>query len=274
MGQCQTWPHPTAWIRLAGGSASQDFERSTVGAAYDADSFTVEAGATVWQTDVLDVQASLHHIKGSVDVSSPNRGGDIYIKGKGISMDTHWHDEGGYYLSGRLSLTDFDMDLSSDNVGRLASGLDAEGLGLHVSGGRRMRLGERSHWTPHARLGYTRLSIDSFTDTVDARASFSDAKRYRGGIGILVETLRDAYEGDLSLQGSLHLERTFGGSSTSTRVSGERLAARPQDNTLLLGLGGTWQQGPWLLSGTFSAREALGSGGDEYAGSVELGMVF
>ena len=135
--------------------------------------------------------------------------------------------------------------------------------------------GASAHTGPRMQGSATReLSIDSFTDTVDARASFQDAERYRGGIGILVETLRDAYEGDLSLQGSIHLERTFGGSRTSTRVSGERLAARPQDNTLQLGLGGAWQQGPWLLSGTFSAREALGSGGDEYSGSVELGMVF
>ena len=274
-GQRQTpQPQPQAWIRLAGGSASQDFERSTVGAAYDADSFTVEAGATVWQTDVLDVQASLHHIKGSVDVSSPNRGGDIRIRGKGVSVDTHWHDKSGHYVSARLSLTDFDMDLSSDNVGRLASGLDAEGLGLHVSGGKRMRWGERSHWTPHARLDYTKLSIGSFTDAVDARASFPDAKRYRGGIGVLAETLREVSRGDLSLQGSVHLERTFGGSRTSSRVSGTRLTAKPQNNTLQLGLGGAWQRGPWLLSGTFSAREALGSGGNEYSGSVQLRMLF
>lgn len=274
MGQCQTRPQPPVWIRLAGGSASQDFESSTVGVLYDVDSFTVEAGATVYQTDLLSVQTSLHHIKGSVDVSSPTRGGDIHIQGRGASADMHWHSASGYYIAGRLSLTDFDMDLSSDTVGRLASSLDAEGLGLHVSSGRRMRLGERSHWTPHARLGYTKLSVDSFTDAVDAQASFPDAKRYRGGIGVLAETLRDAFGGALSVQGSVHLERTFGGSRTTSRVSGERLEAKPENSYLLLGLGAAWQQGPWVLSSTLSTREVLGSSSDEYSGSVELGMLF
>ena len=136
-----------------------------------------------------------------------------------------------------------------------------------------MRQGEdRVWWTPHVRLGHTRVSVDSFTDTVEARASFPDADRYTAGLGLMVETVKDRFGGELALMASLDIEHKFGSTDTSSRVSGERLSAEPQENSASLALGSAWRQGPWMIDAVISARE--GSDDDEYSGSLNLGMRF
>ena len=272
-GQYRFLPKPPVWIELRGGSGSQDFERSTVGAKYDADYFVVEAGATVLEREHWNVRASLHRVTGSADVSSPVKGGDIHAKGAGLSFDAHWHNEASYYAAGCFSWTNYDLDISSDTVGRLISAVDADGLALHVEAGRRMRWGEdRVWWTPHVWLDRTRISVDSFTDAVEARASFPDAKRTTAGFGLMAETVKDMPGGELALRASLDIEHRFGGTDTSSRVSGERLSAEPEENSALLALGSAWRQGPWVIDAVISARE--GSGDDSYSGSLNLGMRF
>ncbi len=265
---------PPRWIELRGSSESQDFDRSTVGAKYDADHFVVEAGGTVLESESWNVGASLHHLTGSADVSSPVRGGDIHVKGAGLSFDVHRHSEHGHYTAGQISWTNYyDLDLSSDTVGRLVSDVDAEALALHVEAGRRIRRGENRTWyTPHVWLGYTRVSVDSFTDAVQARASFPDAERYTAGLGLMAETVKDTPRGELTLMASLDIEHRFGDTDTASRVSGEKLSAEPEENRASLVLGSTWRQGPWSIGAVISTRE--GSGDDGYSGSLNLGMHF
>ncbi len=270
------WQGPTTptWIRLYGRHASQDFERSTVGASYDADSLTFEAGATVWHSDVLHLRASLHHLTGSADVSSPNRGGDIDVRGKGLSVDAHWMNPGKAYLTGRISWTDYNLDLSSDTVGGLVSSLDADGYAVHVEAGHRRSWGTHRHWTPRVWLEHARVFIDGFTDTVDARASFPQEERTTMGIGVLAETVRGLSGGEWWLHGSVDVEHTLSGARTRTTVSGERLGAEPEENNVRIGLGSVWQRGAWHYRASLSAREVMGAGGNDYAGAIQVGMVF
>ena len=265
---------PPRWIELRGSSGSQDFDRSSVGAEYDAEHLVMEAGGTVLANEHWNVGASLHHLTGSADVSSPVKGGDIHVKGVGLSLDARRHSAHGHYAAGRVSWTNYyDLDISSDTVGRLVSEVDAEALALHVETGRRIRQGEgRTWWTPHVWLDHTRVSIDSFMDAVQARASFPDADRYTAGLGLMAETVRDTRSGELALMASLNIEHKFRGTDTASRVSGEKLSAKAEENRASLVLGSTWRQGPWMINAIMSTRE--GSGDDGYSGSLNLGMHF
>jgi len=228
----------------------------------------------VLENEHWKVSASVHHVSGSADVSSPVKGGDIHAKGQGLSFDALWRNEDNYYATGHISWTDYELDISSDAVGRLISSVDADRLALHVEAGRRMRWGERVHWTPHVRLNYSRVWVDSFTDAVDARVSFPDADRYRASLGLMADTTRSVRGGELSLRGSLNLEHRFAGVDTTSRVSGEKLSAGLEENSVLLALGPAWQQGLWTLDAALSARKALGSGSHEYSGSLIVGVQF
>ena len=268
-------PESPVYIRLLESTGSQEFKHSTVNANYDAGRFAVEAGVNIPLFENLDIWASMHHVTGSADVSSPVNGGDIDVTGAGLSLDAYWSGEDDYYATGRLSLTDYDIDLSSNTIGRLKSNGDANGQSVHVEAGRRMTLSENSHWTPRAWLGHTRISVDKFTDAVDSRVSFSNTDRFTGGLGVMAETVRAEYGGgELLLRGSLDFEQKFGDSRTVALVSGERLSAEPEKSSALLSLSGTWNKGSFKFSAELSARQDFNSGGEDYSGVIHVGMRF
>ena len=268
-------PESPVYIRLLGNTGSQEFKRSTVNANYDADRSAVEAGVNIPLFENLDIWASMHHVTGSADVYSPVNGGDIRVTGSGLSVDAYWSGEDDYYATGRLSLTDYDMDLSSNTIGRLKSNGDANGQSVHVEAGRRMTLSENLHWTPRAWLGHTRISVDKFTDAVDSRVSFSNTDRFTGGLGVMAESVRAEYGGgELLLRGSLDFEQKFGDSRTVTLVSGERLSAEPEKSSALLSLSGAWNKGSFKFSAELSARQDFNSGGEDYSGVINVGMNF
>ena len=267
-------PESPVYIRLLGSTGSQEFKHSTVNANYDADRFAVEAGVNIPLFENLDIWTSMHHVTGSADVDSPVDGGDIRVTGAGLSVDAYWSSEDDYYATGRLSLTDYDIDLSSNERGRLKSNGDANGQSVHVEAGRRMTLNENLHWTPRAWLGHTRISVDKFTDAVDSRVSFSNTDRFTGGLGVMAESVRTEYGGELLLRGSLDFEQKFGDSKTVTLVSGERLSAEPEKSSALLSLSGTWNKGPFKFSAELSARQDFNSGGEDYSGMINVGMNF
>ena len=268
-------PELPVWIRLLGNTGSQEFKHSTVNANYDADRFAVEAGVNIPLREDFKISASAHHVTGSADVSSPVNGGDIDVTGVGLSLDAYWSGENDYYATGRLSLTDYDMDLSSNTIGRLKSNGDANGRSLHVEADRRMTLSENLHWTPRAWLGHTRISVDPFTDAVDSRVSFPNTDRFTGGLGVMAETVRTEYGGgELLLRGSLDFEQKLGDSETVALVSGERLSAEPEKRSAFLSLGGAWHKGSITYSAELSARQELHSGGKDYSGVIQVGMRF
>ena len=267
-------PESPVYIRLLESTGSQEFKRSTVNANYDADRFAVEAGVNISLSEDFKISASAHHVTGSADVSSPVNGGDIDVTGAGLSVDAYWSSENDYYATGRLSLTDYDIDLSSNTIGRLKSNGDAYGQSVHIEAGRRMTLSENLHWTPRAWLGQTSISVDKFTDAVDSQVSFPNTDRFTGGLGVMAESVRTEYGGELLLRGSLDFEQKFGDSKTVTLVSGERLSAEPEKSSVLLSLGGAWHKGPFKFSAELSARQDLNSGGEDYSGIINVGMHF
>ena len=265
----------STWLRILGRTGDYEFKRSTVGAEYDADYFKAEAGRRLPPVGEVDFQASIHYVTGSVDVSSPVKGGDIDVRGMGVSFDSCWRcASDDWYASGRFSYTNYDIDLSSDARGRLRSDVDADGYSLHLEAGWRMTLGEAIQMTPRARLGYARVSVDSFTDAVDARVSYSDEGRSAASLGVKAETTRPVLGKEFLLWGSLDVEHRLGDMKTVARVSGEGLGAEPEENSVLVGLGSTWRWNDLVFHAGFSAREELDSGGEDYTGSLDLTLRF
>ena len=261
-----------AWFTVTGRKGSQDFERSTVGIEYDTDYLEVEAGKHVPLTGNFDAWAALHYLTGTAEVSSPVRGGDIDVQGLGLSLELCCGTGDGY-ASARAALTRYDLDLSSDERGRLKSGVNAYAHALQLEAGRRLQRGN-IQLSPRIRLDHARVSVERFTDAVDARVSYPDEDRFAVALGVMAETGHDATEDGLSLWGSLDIEHRLGDVQTVARVSGERLKARPETDSLLLGAGGTWQRGSLKIGAGLSAREELGSGGEQYGATLNLGMQF
>ena len=69
-------------------------------ADYDADRFVVEAGAKLSLGEDVNIWATLHHVTGSAEVSSPVNGGDIDVQGTGLSVNAYWNHEHNYYAAG------------------------------------------------------------------------------------------------------------------------------------------------------------------------------
>ncbi len=71
--------------------------------------------------------------------------------------------------------------------------------------------------TPRVWVVGSRVTVDSFTDAVDARVSFPATDRVIGGLGFVADTTRPWGEGEFVLRGSMDVERL---------LSGRRLACR------------------------------------------------
>ena len=194
-----------------------DPSRSTTGAEYDYDRYRVQLGKNLSFGEGLEGWFAVHYTQGDSEVSSPTGGGDIDAEGAGAAFNIQWQHASGYYVGGRTSFTAYDVDLSSDDVGRLRSSVDALGTSLSFEAGRQMAIGETFQMTPRAWLSHSSIDIDSFIDAVDAKASFPDETRLTAGVGTLAETMRHWKGGELTWHGSLDLEQRL--NSRSTNVS-------------------------------------------------------
>ena len=265
------------WMAFSGGSGEVDPSRSTTGAQYDYDRYRVQLGKNLSLGEGLDGWFAVHYTQGDSEVSSPTGGGDIDAEGAGAAFNIQWQHDNGYYVSGRTSFTAYDVDLSSDDLGRLKSSVDALGVSLGFETGMRLAMGETLHLTPRAWLSHSSIDIDSFTDAVDAKASFPDEVRLTGGIGALAQTMQPWKGGELTWHGSLDIEQilnsrsTTANRSTSVEVSGEKLKTETVSTRLLLGLGSLYQKGDFSISTQISA-DGLGTNDENYSGQVNIGV--
>ena len=259
-------PRSPLWVRLLPGRGSYRAGRATVGAAYDFRSSGAEAGATVPLGEGLTGSVALRVLQGSADVASPAGRGRIEAEGLGIALGAFW-ESGDWYGAARLSLTDWEAEASPDVRGAPAAKVGARGRSAEVEAGRRFAVGGRTALTPRARIGLSGLALDPFADAADARVSLADGgDRVAGGAGLLAET----EAGALSLHASLDLARTFGGAGTTVAVSGETLRSAAEKDSVLLGLGGSWERGGLSLRWELSAR-GPGSDDERYRGILTFG---
>ena len=120
------------------------------------------------------------------------------------------------------------------------------------------------------------MSIDRFTDAVQAHGSRTRMRTasLRWPWACSPRPGTTPGRTDCSLWGSLDVDYTLDGTSTTARVSGEKLSAEARDSSVLLGAGGTWRRGNLGVNAGISAREALDSGSEEYGATLNLGLQF
>ena len=271
---CSLPPDSTTWVRSSGGSGSYYPERSTIGSKYRLNHIEVDAGRNVSLGEEIKGWISGRYVRGSADVSSPTGGGILDAEEIGASIGARWQNANNYYAAGCFSLSDYNIDISSDTRGRLKSGVGGNGNFLTFEAGRRIAFGKTAHLTPRAWLARSEVSMDKFTDAVDSRVSFSDSERLTGGVGMMAETTRTWGDRELSLQGSLGIERIFRGAQTVSHISGEDLRMKSAKDSAILAISGVYHRGSYSLSAAISAREGSNSDGRDYSGSLNWEMRF
>ena len=260
-------PRSPVWVRLSGARGSYEPDQAGVGAEYDFERFEVEVGVNHPLGENLSGSAALRHVQGSGEVSSPAGGGEIDATGIGVSFGAHWSAASGNYLASRLSLTDYDVDISTDKRGRLKGSGGAFGHLLSLEAGRRAALSERVTLTPRAWLTRSGISMN-FTDKVGSRVSLSQSRQLTGGLGVVAETER-VEERKFAFRGSLGVDRILSGDGTTAKVSGEKLESESDGTRVLLSLGGTYRSGNFAFSGEVSVG-GLSSDDQEYSGQLNL----
>ena len=272
--KCRTAPEERVWVRFAGGQGSYEADRTTTGASYDLERFETEGGFSANFNDKVRGWASVRHVWGSADAMSPTGGGAIDVRGLGSSVGGAWRSETGAYAMGCFSYMTYNVDMASRQAGLLRAGVDSRAYTLDFEAGLPFALTEQVQMTPRVWVVSSQVSVDSFTDTVEARVSFGDADRITGGLGFLADTTRPWGEGEFILRGSVDLERLLSGTETRVQVSGERLSAVATDSSLLVGLNGIYRQGRFSIGAEVAARQELGSNDSEYASFLNLGISF
>ena len=276
-GQRLRRPGTPAWVALWGGMGSYGSDRASVGASYEFDRFATEAGLDFALNSGGELRgwASVHHVRGTADVTAGTGGGRIEAEGIGASLGAFWSDDGGYYADGQISATRYEASLNADGRGRLMQGAESTVRGLRVEGGRRMAFGDSVHLTPRAWLVGSEVAMGGFVDAVGARVSLAEGARFAAGVGVAAEAVQKWQDGErmLSVRGELGVERTLGDARTGVDVSGERLVSGPPRNRAMLGLSAVYRWSGYSVGGEVTA---LGPGSDdnEFAGSLRFGMRF
>jgi len=262
-----------AWVRVAGGKGAYTPDRASVDAEFNFRRYSVEAGIDIELSENAKGSISVRSVQGSADVTAPNGGGKIEARGFGVASSVVADLSNAWYARGRFALTDYTLDTASDMLGRLKTDSGAQAASLELEIGKRIELGERMRLVPFGWGTHSTLDMDAFTDSVNARVSRVDHSRSMGGLGMAVETVRAAKNGNLSLRGSLGMEKTLSGTQTSVEVSGEELSTRSDRARPTLGVTGLYRWDRFSLEAVLSTA-GLGTGDTQHAGSVKFGFKF
>ena len=170
----------------ADASTSQKLSRSGVELEYDHRRHGLQAGMDVAAGEDGLFGVSLHHRRGSADVS---KGGKVELSGHGVGVSAAWG-KGGVYVDVQAEATQYEADFRSSRHGVLKQDVSGHGYALGVEAGRRFALdGARAGMvlTPRAGLVHSRVSVGDFTDAVGTRVSLEDGGSLKGRAGMVVE---------------------------------------------------------------------------------------
>ena len=281
------WNGPT-WARLQVGHGSHEPDDSTTGADYDWNTWRFDAGmegllrkgedGSRWLAGV-----SVHYGAASADISgrpvfgSDTDKGDLDMRGFGMGASTTWRRANGFYLDGQATVSRYNIDFASARRGLLREDVDAHVFGLGLEAGRQMELWDGVMLTPHAQLAWSRIDLDSFTDSLGSRISLAEDDSLQGRIGLSVEDQSTLGNYDVHIHGTLLLEQEFE-DETVVRASGERLAMEAEPTRAVMEAGATydWGDGTVVLYGRGRAAVRFGGDGNgqEFGGTVGLKAKF
>ncbi len=272
-----------AYARIAVGQGSYEPGTATVAARYDYDRFGVESGMDfpldyeLTGLTGLSGWAGVRVVSGSAKVSSPAGGGRIEARGLGVIGGVAWEGDDGLYGRGRLSLTRYNADLSSETRGGLKSGASGWVHALGIEGGRRFDLdllGRKTRLTARGALRRSSVSMGEFEDGLFSRVSITDADRLAAGAGVIAETGLLPLDGAdrLRLRGSLDAEQVLSG-GTKVDVSETALESEAGGTRLGAGLGAAYRMGGYTIGGSVGAA-GLGSGDTSYSARLQARFAF
>ena len=254
----------------ADASTSQKLSRSGVELEYDHRRHGLQAGVDVAVGEDGLFGVSLHHRRGSADVS---KGGKVELSGHGVGVSGAWG-KGGVYVDIQAEATWYEADFTSSLRGVLKQDVSATGYALGVEAGRRIASG----WagmvlTPRAGLVHSRVFVGGFTDAVGTRVSVEDGRSLKGRAGMVVEVKSKWWARGSRVFGSVDVERELS-KDRKVRVSGTELRSEADATWVRFGLNGSHalDGGRWTVAGRVGW--ATSGGSDELGGGLHLKMRF
>ena len=245
---------------------------TTAGLEYDHRRHGLQAGMDVAAGEDGLFGVSLHHRRGSADVS---KGGKVELSGHGVGVSAAWG-KGGVYVDVQAEATQYEADFRSSRHGVLKQDVSGHGYALGVEAGRRFALDGAPAGmvlTPRAGLVHSRVSVGDFTDAVGARVSLEDGRSLKGRAGMVVEVKPQWWARGSRVFGSVDVEREFS-KDRKVRVSGTELRSEADATWLRFGLNGTHalEDGRWTVAGRVGW--ATSGGSDELGGGLHLKVRF
>ena len=252
----------------ADASASQKL--SGVELEYDHRRHGLQAGMDVAAGEDGLFGVSLHHRRGSADVS---KGGKVELSGHGVGVSGAWGRDG-VYVDVQAEATWYEADFTSSLRGALEQDVSGHGYALGVEAGRRIASG----WagmvlTPRAGLVHSRVFVGDFTDRVGTQVSVEDGRSLKGRAGMVVEVKPQWWARGSRVFGSVDVEREFS-KDRKVRVSGTELRSEADATWLRFGLNGSHvlDDGRWTVAGRVGY--ATSGGSHELGGGLHLKMRF
>ncbi len=264
-----------AWARVwaAGGEREAERSTSTARLAYDHDRSGARLGVDIPLGEDAVGGVSAHRVRGKADLSGGH--GKIEATGTGLGVSGAWRFDEGVYVDAQASATWYEADLASGLRGSLKSGTRGFGYALGLETGRRLGLGPGPLGdltaTPRARLVWSEVDMDDFTDSVGSRVSLERGRSVTGRAGVDLET---SIEGGGLLFGSVELEREFAG-KTRIDVSGSSLVSETGAMRARIELGGAyaWDGGAYALRGSTHVVQGRRDNRD-WGGGLSLAVRF
>ena len=258
-----------AWARVEAEGGAREAKRSTSTTAlsYDYRRYGVQTGVDVPLSASGLAGVSVHHRRGSAELSG--RDGEIEASGTGFGVSGAWGFGDGLYVDGQVSATLYTADLKVPGASLGARGF---GYAVGLETGRRLVLGSAT-LTPRVRLMHSQVGLKDFTDGVGSVVSLEKGRSVTGRAGAGVETAPSGLGGG-RLFGSIDVEREFA-SATRVRVSGAELSSEAAATRLRMEVGGVheWGDGRYAVQGV--ANYAASRHGDRgYGGGVSLKLRF
>ena len=250
--------------------ASTSQKLSGVELEYDHRRHGLQAGMDVAAGEDGLLGVSLHHRRGSADVSN---GGKVELSGHGVGVSGAWG-KGGVYVDVQAEATWYEADFTSSLRGVLKQDVSGHGYALGVEAGRRIASG----WagmvlTPRAGLVHSRVFVGGFTDEVGVRVSLEDGRSLKGRAGMVVEVKSKWWAQGSRVFGSVDVERELS-KDRKVRVSGTELRSEADATWLRFGLNGSHvlDDGRWTVAGRVGY--ATSGGSHELGGGLHLKMRF
>ena len=246
---------------------------------YDVDRWRLQVGMDLLALErsggELVVGLSGQLSEADLDLGSEIGGGSVEATQYGLGTAVTWYGHGGLYVDGQLQLGLFQVDLETDEAGRLRSDNDGVGYGLSVEVGKRFALNRGWSLTPQGQLSYGSVDVERFTDAFGARVSMSGADSLTGRLGLAAD-----YERSVADEGRQWRVYTIANlsyqalGSARVRVDDQLVASREDRWHGEVGVGGThsWADGRYTLFGQVDVGTSLEDFADTYDLTATAGL--